>query len=53
VGLEGVASLSYYLVWLAGFIGSVILIGFWLSIVGFFSFSYEADPMRPGPVSRS
>ena len=36
VGQEGMASLSYYLGWLAGFIGSVMLIGFWISIIGFF-----------------
>lgn len=38
MGQAGVASLSYYLAWLAGFIGSVLLIGFWLAIVGFFLF---------------
>jgi len=36
VGQEGVAPLTYYVGWLAGFIGSVMLIGFWLAIIGFF-----------------
>ena len=36
VGQEGVAPLYYYVLWLAGFIGCVMVIGFWLSIVGFF-----------------
>jgi TctA family transporter len=35
-GREGVPSLGYYLMWLAGFIAAVMLIGFWLSIIGFF-----------------
>ena len=36
VGQEGVASLRHYLLWFAGFIASIMLIGFWISIVGFF-----------------
>ncbi len=36
VGKQGTASLGHYLAWLGGFIVAVMLIGFWLSIIGFF-----------------
>ncbi|MDX1483319.1 MAG: tripartite tricarboxylate transporter permease [Alphaproteobacteria bacterium] len=35
-GREGVPNLAYYLMWLAGFIAAVLLVGFWLAITGFF-----------------
>lgn len=35
-GQEGVPGLVYYLTWLAGFIATVMLVGFWLAITGFF-----------------
>ncbi|MBT5455467.1 MAG: tripartite tricarboxylate transporter permease [Rhodospirillaceae bacterium] len=35
-GREGVPNLGYYLMWLAGFIAAVLLVGFWLAISGFF-----------------
>jgi len=35
-GREGVPNLAYYLMWLAGFIAAVMLVGFWLAITGFF-----------------
>jgi hypothetical protein len=35
-GREGVPKLGYYLMWLAGFIIAVMLVGFWIAITGFF-----------------
>ncbi len=35
-GRDGVPSLGYYLIWLAGFIVAVMLVGFWIAITGFF-----------------
>lgn len=35
-GQEGVPNLGYYLMWLAGFIVAVLLVGFWLAIASFF-----------------
>ena len=42
-GREGVPSLGYYLIWLACFIGAVMLVGFWLAIAGFFIVFLRAE----------
>jgi TctA family transporter len=36
VGKAGTASLMHYVWWLGGFIGTIMLIGFWISLIGFF-----------------
>jgi putative tricarboxylic transport membrane protein len=36
VGQEGVPGLWHYIIWLAGYLVTVALVGFWLAIIGFF-----------------
>jgi putative tricarboxylic transport membrane protein len=36
VGQEGVPGLWHYILWLAGYLVTVMLVGFWLAIIGFF-----------------